>query len=301
MVALNSRYSTELTCPAEPFHVHVPFVSAPPQIPVLPPVERLVGIIDSLCAAIAARGAGGLLTMPMFFLLWSRLRRTALRATRVAARIAAGIPQAAARQRAPRPSRPQPLRLPRGFAWVVRLVPGAAAYGSQLQFLLADPQMAPLAADPSMRRLLNPLCQMLGVPKPAQALRPAAASTKAATRDQDGGGKPAGCAPAPPDSQARPTSLAGLRREANQGWREGRDRIEFGARGPLPQPPPDTGRGLSSLPGERRAPGTPKTFRYQNTTSTPAPAAAPSSPRCAFPRPRSPRGSPRSSPGRTGS
>lgn len=139
------------------------------------PVERLVRIIDGLCSAIAARGPGGVLTTPLFFLLWSRLRRMATRATRAAARIAAGIPQAAARPQAPRPSRPQPLRLPRGFAWVVKLVPGTAAYGTQLQRLLADPLMAPLAAVPAMRRLLNPLRQMLGVPTPPpQAPRPAA-------------------------------------------------------------------------------------------------------------------------------
>ncbi|MBV8093743.1 MAG: hypothetical protein JO110_11005 [Acetobacteraceae bacterium] len=34
---------------------------------------------------------------------------------------------------------PQPFRLPRGFGWLMRLVPGAAAYGGQLQDLLADP------------------------------------------------------------------------------------------------------------------------------------------------------------------
>ena len=48
----------------------------------------------------------------------------------------------------------------------MRLVPGAAAYGSQLQVLLADPQTAPLLAAPSLRRRLNPLCHMLGVPEP---------------------------------------------------------------------------------------------------------------------------------------
>jgi hypothetical protein len=158
-----------------------------------------VRILDGLCAAIAARGPGGLLTTPLLVLLWGRLRRMAVRATRAAARIAAGVPPPAARRRAPGPSRPQPLRLPRGFGWVVRLVPGTAAYGTQLQALLADPAMAPLAAEPRLRRLLTPLCQMLGVPKPPPLppRRPAAAPPPPAS-DSDRGTPPAGCAPPPP-------------------------------------------------------------------------------------------------------
>ena len=178
-------------------------MSTPPPLLIRPaarsPVERLVGIIDSVCAAIAARGAGGVLTTPLLFLLWSRLRRMALRATRAAARIAAGVPPSVPRPRASRPSRPQPLRLPRGYAWLVRLVPGTAAYGTQLQALLADPLMAPLAAAPSMRRLLNPLCQMLGAPKlpPVPSPQPAAAAPRPDTPDQDSSGTLAGCTPPP--------------------------------------------------------------------------------------------------------
>jgi hypothetical protein len=167
-----SSAASERTCPAGRFHVLVVFVYIPLQTPVPPgsPVERLVHLLDLLCASIAARGAGGLLTVPLFFLLWGRLRRTAVRAIRVAASVAAGN-QPAARPRpalprpaSPRPSRPQPLRLPRGYAWVVRLVPGTAPYGQQLEYLLAEPEMARLAEAPAMRRLLNPLRQMLGVP-----------------------------------------------------------------------------------------------------------------------------------------
>jgi hypothetical protein len=188
-------------CPAGPFRVLVPFVYVPLQTPVPPnsPVERLVRLLDLLCAAIAARGAGGLLTVPLFFLLWRRVRHTAVRAIKVAARIAAGISPPAVRPRpaSPRPSRPRPLRLPRGYAWVVRLVPGTAAYGTQLQRLLADPQMARLAEAPAMRRLLNPLRQMLGVPSPPPlpAPRPVVVTPKSAKPERDGGRNPAGCAP----------------------------------------------------------------------------------------------------------
>ncbi len=162
----------------------------PLRTPVPPnsPAARLVLLLDELCAAIAARGAGGLLTKPLFFLLWGRLRRTAVRAIRIAARITAGTPPLAPRPRTtPRPPRPPTLRLPGGFAWVVVLVPGTAAYGTQLQGLLAEPELAGLAGDPAMRRLLNPLCRMLGVPaRPSRpARRPAAAPAPAGDRDGD--------------------------------------------------------------------------------------------------------------------
>ncbi len=132
----------------------------PLQTPVSPtsPAARLVRLLDELCAVIAARGAGGALTKPLFFLLWTRLRRTAARAVKVAARIAAGTPPPAPRPRPakPRPPRPPTLRLPRRFAWVILAVPGTAALGCRLQYLLAEPELARLAEDPVMRRLLNP-------------------------------------------------------------------------------------------------------------------------------------------------
>ncbi|MBV8095775.1 MAG: hypothetical protein JOY71_02935 [Acetobacteraceae bacterium] len=57
-----------------------------------------------------------------------------------------------------------PARLPSGFGWLIRLVPGAAIYGSQLQHLLADPEMAALLADlPQAGRILRPLCRMLAI------------------------------------------------------------------------------------------------------------------------------------------
>ncbi len=170
------------------------------------PLECFVRILDGLCAAIGARGAGGVLTTPLLLLLWGRLRRMAARATRIAARLAAGVPPPAARARppTPRPPRPPTLRLPRGFAWLVPLVPGAAAYGCQLQFVLADPAMAPLAAEPAMRRLLSPLYQMLGVPaRPSRPPpRPAARSPKPPTPRRDRGPTLAGCAPPPPAAPA---------------------------------------------------------------------------------------------------
>jgi hypothetical protein len=161
-----------------------------------------VRIIDGLCFAIAARGAGGVLTVPLFFLLWQRLRRMAVRATNAATRLAAGAARPAPRPRPahPRPSRPQPPRLPRGFAWVVRVVPGTAVYGAHLQALLADPLMAPLAAVPAVRRMLNPLCQMLGVPRPPPPRRPTSATPPPPPMPDRDGGTPVGCTPPPATS-----------------------------------------------------------------------------------------------------
>ena len=186
------------------------------QTPVPPnsPVERLVRMLDWLCAAIAARRAGGVLTVPLFFLLWKRVRHTAVKAIKLAAGIAAGVPPPITRPRkTPRPPRPPILRLPRQFAWIVKVVPGTAVYGIQLQYLLAQPELAPLVADARFRRMVNPLCRMLAIPKlpplpprPPAAPEPVApepvarkpAAPKTAAPEQAGGKTPAGCDPPPP-------------------------------------------------------------------------------------------------------
>ena len=55
--------------------------------------------------------------------------------------------------------------LPRRFGWLVQLVGyQAAGHASQLSHLLGDPEMVALVADvPRARRILAPLCWMLGV------------------------------------------------------------------------------------------------------------------------------------------
>jgi hypothetical protein len=69
-----------------------------------------------------------------------------------------------------------------------------------LQALLADPQMAPLIAVPSVRRLLNPLCQMLGIPKPPPPQAPPPRPTSAPPPPRphrDSETTPVGCHPPP--------------------------------------------------------------------------------------------------------
>ena len=165
---LPSPRSTGLT--SDSIYVHGLFVqdSSPPTLS-----ARFALILDGLCRAVAAR----MPTHPSFgklLLLWGLLRRAAARFATLAERARTGMSPrhrsaAAARTTRPRQRRE---RLPEGFAWLVRLVPEAAAYGSQLHHLLSDPEMAALlAAAPQAGRILRPLCRMLAVP-PIPALLP---------------------------------------------------------------------------------------------------------------------------------
>ncbi len=165
------------------------------------PAERFARLIEGLCRAIAARGVAGRLAVPLIVLLWARLRRTAARVAMLAARLRAGtLPAGCARRRSGR-SGPPPRRLPRGFAWLVRLVPEAACSASQLQHLLGEPEMAALiAAAPQMRRMLRPLCRMLGVHPPPGLLAPPQARRAPPSRPAAAGG-------APPAGPRRPPRL----------------------------------------------------------------------------------------------
>ena len=123
---------------------------------------------------------------PLVLLLWPRLNRLARRFAGLAARVAAGT-AAPRRPASPRPAaaRPRPpyRRLPRRFAWLLPLVPeAAAASGRSCSTCWPTPEMA--ACSPPRRRpgrLLRPLCRMLGVrPPPAPAPAAAAAAPRPA-------------------------------------------------------------------------------------------------------------------------
>ncbi len=173
------------------------------------PAERFVRILDGLCSAVAARGGGrDRLAGPLVILIWRHLRRIAAQVAALAARIAAGRQRRYPARRPPRaaPRRAPHRALPHGPAWLVALVPQAAGYGSQLQHLLAEPEFAALVdAAPQMRRLLRPLCRMLGVRPPAAlALPPRPAKPGTSTRPSAGFPHP----PAPPPlRRAEPTPL----------------------------------------------------------------------------------------------
>jgi hypothetical protein len=195
-------------CPVRGVWVLISFVSAT----ALPsPADRFARIMEGLCRAVAAGGGNGGLTGVLVILLWGRLRRMAARFASVAARLRAGTLCAAAprpRAAAPRarPRRPGTLRLSRGFASLLRQVPQASFAGSQLQHLLADPEMAVLLnAAPQLGRILRPLCRMLGVRPAPGAIPPPPPRPATAARTGDGA---ASAEPARPSAPLAPRAPA---------------------------------------------------------------------------------------------
>ncbi len=223
---------------------------------ILGALRRAVAAQSAAAEAAAARAAAGrpvlarpahlahhvalVLTAPLFRVLWARLGRIAARFARLAARIPAGAPPrpSTTRPSITRPFTPQPhtirplppappplswAHLPRRPGWLARVVPPPLCPArSQLQHLLADPDMAALlAASPGLRRTLRPLCRMLALPPPPEppqpgppqpgspqpgslqpATTPAPAPTPAATAAARAAGTPAATA-APPASPRR--------------------------------------------------------------------------------------------------
>ena len=122
----------------------------------LPPAtDRFACTIEMLCQAIAARGPKAGVFLPLLNLAWSRVRRTGARFARLAARVRSGeLPTAARRARSLASDQPAEFRadretkqrksdapverraerragrLPRGYAWLFRLVPEAPCYGA---------------------------------------------------------------------------------------------------------------------------------------------------------------------------
>ena len=143
---------------------------------------RLALVIDGLCRAVGVRSAEdrSIPAVVLNYLAWVRLRRLAVRFAALMAAVRAGRLAAArpAHRRVadpfPRlpPPPPLPFRLPRGFGWLLRLVPETAAYTGQVEHWLAHPELeAVIAAAPQAGRILRPLCRMLAIPPPP-ALRP---------------------------------------------------------------------------------------------------------------------------------
>lgn len=130
--------------------------------------RRLHGILAHLCVLVTARfPILGALTTP----LHKRLIGISHRIVALLARLASG--RRATPPRTGQRSGPPPIHLPRGHAWLVRLLGAhAASYAAQLEHLLSDPAFAPLlAAAPRARRILSPVLRALGLPQRA-ATRP---------------------------------------------------------------------------------------------------------------------------------
>ncbi|MGC8468657.1 MAG: hypothetical protein ACP5NI_02005, partial [Acetobacteraceae bacterium] len=154
------------------------------------PAERFAALVEGFRRAIAAHAAKNVPLQTVLRLVFYRLGHLATRFARLAARIPAGAP--------PRPhvSRANPARaqaaprripqtrpanrwshLPRRPGWLLGFVPPMVYPArSQLEYLLADPEMAALlAASPGLRRTIRPLCRMLGLAPPASPEPPAPA------------------------------------------------------------------------------------------------------------------------------
>ncbi|MGC8527546.1 hypothetical protein [Acidiphilium sp.] len=133
--------------------------------------RRFRALIDTLCDAVARRGAAGAFgpgSGALTILLWTRLRRYATFLLRLCADDVSAPRPRPSRRRARPPANPARLALPRRTAWLLAPVPEAVAAAGQLRALLADPELQRrIGEEPRLGRILRPLCRCLGVKLPA--------------------------------------------------------------------------------------------------------------------------------------
>ena len=152
-------------------------------------VRRLAWILAGLASVVARRFLREPRFAGLILPLWGWLGRSARRFERAVGR-PARVRAVQARREVPVAAPVARARLPGGRGWLVRALGyEAAGYGSQLQALLAEPEMQAIVASvPAVGRILRPLCRILGVvpvgaepvlaPKPERAPRPARVKRK---------------------------------------------------------------------------------------------------------------------------
>jgi len=134
------------------------------------PAEWLAAIVLRLGLAVDGNSMWGRLARPLALLILTRIRLINQRFRRIADRVREAryefrIVKAASRG----PGKPRrPNELPQKFGWLLKLVPEAAGYRSQLERLFRDPEMVALieAAPKSLGRPLRSLCWMLALEPP---------------------------------------------------------------------------------------------------------------------------------------
>ncbi len=137
--------------------------------------DRIAMTLGLLCRAVAAQVSGRRMTEALILLVWQRVRRIDVRLQGMLRRFREGRLQVRTVVRSGgsggRAGRVSPV-MPRSFGWLLPLVPcEAACFAGQMREVLAEPGMvALLAAAPQARRVLAPLCRMLGIE--AEVLRP---------------------------------------------------------------------------------------------------------------------------------
>ena len=159
------------------------------------PSERFALTLSALSRAVAACHGRGLMDVTMIVLVWSRVRRAEVAFLALLERIRwgrfrGGWSRAAVAGgfggRASSGTRRG--ALPIRFGWLIGVMPyEAAGYASQLRTVLAEPEMVVLLRDvAAARRILGPLCRMLGVQIPGvgPAVARAVADDAAATADR---------------------------------------------------------------------------------------------------------------------
>ena len=131
------------------------------------------GVCRAVTACLGGGGRPATLSAEFVMACFHRVTRAQNRLLALMERVRAGrqiggwrrTAPALAQNGSPRAAKPPAIVLPRRFGWLVHLVGyQAAGHGSQLAHLLGDPQMVALVRDvPQARRILAPLCRMLGV------------------------------------------------------------------------------------------------------------------------------------------
>ena len=143
----------------------------------LPAVERLALSLDGLARCVAARIVARVMSAAMIVLVCARVRRAERDIRGLLARFQAGRLRVSAVPRVGRGGggRNGPRVLPSRFGWLLALAPGeAACFAGQIRAVLAEPDMeALIALSPQARRVLGPVCRMLGIER--EVLRPLAA------------------------------------------------------------------------------------------------------------------------------
>lgn len=134
----------------------------------MPRMNRLSHLLTDLRAAIAVVAARDRTLTALLVLVWTRISRMGVRLERLIARWRAGT--------LPKPRKPSEPGVggvltsavrpsyPTAPAWLIGYVRDAAAYGSQLEHMMGEDEFARFLAEvPQARRILRPLCWMLGV------------------------------------------------------------------------------------------------------------------------------------------
>jgi hypothetical protein len=144
-------------------------MTASPTLSRAPDFARRLGVIlAGLAALIARRFVRDPFHAALIVPLWRHITRAARRLDRAFARLAAA-PAPAPSPRRPHPAGPHRRSvLPTRRGWLVATLGSeAAAYASQLAFLLAEPEAAAaLANSLAARRTLAPIRHMLGLTPP---------------------------------------------------------------------------------------------------------------------------------------